>query len=748
MTDKKLEDFLKTCHEEVQLKQKELIKQTQLNTYTRYVFSQNEKRLTLSKDTGDKLYFKMICIGSWHTKEKGWSWAWGNKSLTEELREDAKCLKELEEKTGYAIFNQEAFECEEAVAIDLAFAGVYFLNAIGIYRITVEESYVFLALMAQEESEDIGKSLDWSLEKLYSGFEENAYQADLKQLDKALIDFNEWVEEVTQNHQNEGQKLEEYIDRIEKISLLFERLGVFAELKVSVQSKDELANKYADKIDQKQSLLAQPETKMSEWISNINHIETVIQASDKLKAYEFFLQEIIRNHQYLLSEKEEVMLAKMKNTGSTAWVNYKNLLISNHKVEIKQEDKQEVLPLTVVLNMAYDKNKEVRKRAYEAEIASYKSIEDGIAAALNAIKGEVLTVSELRGYSSPLDMTLEDSRMKRETLEAMLSAMQESMPMFRKYLRRKAELLGYSKGLPFYELYAPIINQEIKYTYDQGKAFVERQFRSFSNDLGDYARRAMDQHWIDVLPKEGKVGGAFCCAVHSIGESRILLNYGDNLGDTITMAHELGHGYHGECLKQESILNTHYPMPLAETASTFCETIVKKAAIKEGNKEEAIAILETEISDCTQVIVDIYSRYLFETDIFEKRKQSPLTVEEIKESMLKAQREAYGEGLDPDYLHPYMWTWKSHYYYADANFYNFPYAFGLLFAKGLYAKYLEDREGFPRRYKQLLGATGKMTIEEVAKTIGIDISSPKFWRDSLKTIKEDIEEFMKLSGEI
>ena len=338
--------------------------------------------------------------------------------------------------------------------------------------------------------------------------------------------------------------------------------------------------------------------------------------------------------------------------------------------------------------------------------------------------------------------------MSKDTLDAMLNAMKESLPIFRKYLTRKAEMLGYSNGLPFYELYAPVIEKDMKYSYEQGKAFVEKQFRSFDESLGDYAKRAMENRWIDVLPKEGKVGGAFCCGVHSIGESRILLNYGDNLGDTITMAHELGHGFHGECLKEESILNTNYPMPLAETASTFCETIVKKAAIKEGTKEEAFAILETEISDNTQVIVDIYSRYLFETNIFKEREDSPLTVERIKDLMIEAQKEAYGDGLDSEYLHPYMWTWKSHYYYADANFYNFPYAFGLLFAKGLYAEYLKRGKSFIKEYKKLLAMTGKLKIEDVTRVIGIDVTDVQFWKNSLAIIEEDINEFINLSYQI
>ena len=747
MINQEFEEFLKLCHKEVLDKQKYLTDTYQINQYKNYNFSQNDKALTLTMGE-ESIKFKVVCIGSWKSEDSSWVWAWANENISEEMREEAKVLRELANETKFNVFMQGGFECEQSVARDLAFMAVHHLDAKGIYRIEVDGSFLFLALMDICEEKSMENSLDWSLNELYDSFEGEAYQGDLKKLDALIKELVEVADEMTKDHENEKEKLEHYIGLSEKMSLTFEKLGVYAELIVSVNSKDELANKYADVVDQKQSELAEPETKISKWISEIQDLDAVIESSERLKEFSFFFKEIVEHSKHLLNEREEMIIAKMKNTGSTAWVNYKNLLISTHKVELEQNGIKEELPLTVVLNMAYDKDKELRKKAYEAEIASYKKIEEGIAAALNGIKGEVLTVSKLRGYASPLEMTLKDSRMEKKTLDAMLEAMKESMPIFRKYLRRKAEMLGYKNGLPFYEMYAPVVEKEMKYSYEEGKAFVEKQFRSFDKELGDYARKAMDNRWIDVLPKEGKVGGAFCCAVHSIGESRVLLNYGDNFGDTITMAHELGHGYHGECLKNESILNTNYPMPLAETASTFCETIVKKAAIKEGSKEEAFAILETEISDATQVIVDIYSRYLFETAVFEDRGESTLTVEQIKELMLNAQKEAYGDGLDPEYLHPYMWTWKSHYYYADANFYNFPYAFGLLFAKGLYAQYLKDTKAFPGKYKQLLAVTGKMKIEDVTKTIGIDVSDPEFWKDSLKIIAEDIEEFMKLSYEL
>ena len=185
-------------------------------------------------------------------------------------------------------------------------------------------------------------------------------------------------------------------------------------------------------------------------------------------------------------------------------------------------------------------------------------------------------------------------------------------------------------------------------------------------------------------------------------------------------------------------------MPIAETASIFCETIVTNAALKEADEEEAFGILEASISDAGQVIVDIYSRFLFETEVFERRKSHPLSANEFKEIMMESQRQAYGDGLDHEILHPYMWINKSHYYSASRNFYNFPYAFGLLFAKGLYAVYLNRGEALVEDYDRLLNATGKKNIKDVARMMNIDITKPDFFRNSLNLIQKDIDKFLIL----
>lgn len=587
--------------------------------------------------------------------------------------------------------------------------------------------------------------LNWSLKEIYEGFESNEFTTDLETLDRIIKDINVWVDFLPRDKEHQVENLENYIKKFTIFNDLRDKLSMFINLKLSVNTQDKVGLKYSDILEHKLTGIVESNTKIERYISSIKDIDECINQSVYLKEHEYILKEIIKTSSYLLSEKEENIIASMRNTGSNAWIKLKDNLISNLMVEIQEDNEVRKLPLTVVLNMAYDKDENIRKMAYEAEINSYKKIEEGVCASLNGIKGEVLTVCRLKNFKSPLEESLLKSRMNEKTLEVMLEAMKESFPIFRKYLKRKAEILGHKNGLPFYDLYAPVCECNMEYTYDEAVKFVEKNFRTFSDKLGDYVLKAVNNNWIDVMPKEGKVGGAFCENLQFIGESRFLLNFGGSFSDVVTLAHELGHGFHGECLKNETTMNSYYPMPIAETASTFCETIIKRAALKNADKKQALAILEAEISDCTQVIVDIYSRFIFESKFFEKREESALSVDEIKELMINAQKESYGDGLDRDYLHPYMWTWKPHYYDPEYNYYNFPYAFGLLFARGLYEKYKNDKENFVDEYEKLLSITGKNNLEDITKTMGIDITKKEFWKSSLKTIEDDIELFIELS---
>ncbi len=598
----------------------------------------------------------------------------------------------------------------------------------------------------------------WNLDALYTSFESDSFLKDIKKLNLYIKELNIWIQNnlvetsvLQDNPAVTGTIIREYLNAIINIRKLYSALSSFAELTFSVDASNNTAKNYSEILEQKIPEITRATVKFTRWISLVPDIDEVIKDSALLTEHSFYLQQIIDESKYLLSDKEEILASKLKNTGSNAWSQLWNILTSKVKVNIEINGELKELPLPVVRNMAYEKDSSTREKAFKAEITAYKKFEEASAAALNSVKGEVIIMSELRGYESPLEMTLLNSRMDQKTLASMLSAIKEYLPVFRKYFRKKAELLGHSRGLPFYDLFAPMSktldrgksnNDKLVFDYDEARKFIVNKFRDFSDDLADYAENAFENGWIDAEQREGKQGGAFCENLHVIGESRIMSNFDGSFSGVTTIAHELGHGYHGKCLKDESFLNADYPMPLAETASIFCETLIINSAIKNASESEAFTILENSIQSDAQVIVDIYSRFLFESELFEKRQMSSLSVEELKNIMIGAQKDSYGDGLDPEQLHPYMWACKPHYYYADYNFYNFPYAFGLLFAKGLYAEYLKTGKPFVKKYDRMLKDTGKMKIADITAMMDINIQSPDFWRSSLEMTKLDINKFI------
>ena len=258
-------------------------------------------------------------------------------------------------------------------------------------------------------------------------------------------------------------------------------------------------------------------------------------------------------------------------------------------------------------------------------------------------------------------------------------------------------------------------------------------------------KEAYENNYIDFLPRKGKVGGAFCSNLPFIKQSRILTNFSGSLSDVVTIAHELGHAYHGLHIENHRVLNQEYSMPVAETASTFNENIVMNTVISQASDAEKVALLESQLQDTTQIIVDIYSRYLFESAAFENREKSFMFSKDLEQLMLDAQKEAYGDGLDPDAMHPYMWACKPHYYSSGLSFYNFPYAFGGLFSKGLYAIYQEQSEGFVEKYQELLRATTVTSAEDTAKVLGVDVEDSAFWKKALAQVADNIEQFIALT---
>lgn len=586
--------------------------------------------------------------------------------------------------------------------------------------------------------------IKYNLDSLYSGFESEAFQNDLQKFAADLKLYDKYVTENCQSYEDFEQKLRKLLSFSEKLQLLVGRLFPFISLTRSADTTNEAANKYLAKI---QMMLAEATltlTKASKYIGKYEYLAELMDQPE-FSDYQYYLSEIKKDTKHLLSDEQEAIISQMKQTGSTAWTHLQSLLTSKLEVEVKLKTETKQITVSEVGALLRNSDQEVRRAAFNGLLKAYEKIDDSVAMSLSSIKGEVNYVSKLRGYQSALEESLDVSRTKKETLNAMITAMYEYLPDFHKYLKRKAKLLGHKNGLPLYDLLAPLGKVKKTFTYEEAKAFIIKNYRSFSVKLAKLAQKAFDNNWIDLYPRKGKVGGAFCSNIGAIKESRVLTNFNGNLGDVVTLAHELGHAYHGECIFENNVLNQNYPMPLAETASTFCETIVMNAVIEASNDEEKLPLIENELQDHTAIICDILSRYIFEKTVFEKRLEHPLTSNDFQQIMREAVKEAYGDGLDHDYINPYAWLNKPHYYSAYLSFYNWPYAFGLLFAKGLYAQYLKDKDQFIANYDELLKATGKMCVEDVAKQANIDVTDVNFWRSSLDIIKQNIALFLKLT---
>lgn len=578
----------------------------------------------------------------------------------------------------------------------------------------------------------------WDLSYLYKGFDDEQFKADLTSLKEEAKKGMELLEDPSLSRL---EKLEQAVTRSEQISAKVDRLMNFISCTQAVDATNEQADTAMDQLMVIFTDLQLTSSALARCAAETENLEELIASSDVLRPVGFALREMKEQAEHLIPPEIEPWILEMQLSGGDAFSQLRDKLDSTLVVDYRDEH----LPLAGVRGKAYDPDPAVRKDAYDAEIASYAKMELPMSYCLNSIKMEARTLAKARKFDSVLDMTLADSRMDRETLDALWTAIREYLPHFRRYLKAKARMLGHKNGLPFYDLFAPVGSSTKKYTVEECREILMRELGKFSPDMAAFIGHAFDARWIDFYPRDGKTGGAFCSSVHYADRSLVMTNFQGSFSDVSTIAHELGHGWHNRCMAGLPYMMTEEPMPLAETASIFNETMLSWQVLSSCSPEERLYLLENGLMEATQTVVDIYSRFLFEQEVIDTRADHAMSVDELKAAMLRAQDASYGDGLDPEVRHPYMWACKCHYYWSGNNYYNFPYAFGLLFGKGVFARYLEKGPSFAEDYCRLLRSCGSAPVAEVAASVGIDVRDPAFWRSSLEVIRKDIDTFCSLA---
>lgn len=593
----------------------------------------------------------------------------------------------------------------------------------------------------------------WDLSNVYPSLESKEFKSAIETFRSQVSDLGDYFVEVVRKTdartpaEQLAPILGEVVERFNAVYTLSATIEPYIYSFVSTDSRDKAAARILSEYEQHKLPLQNLNVQLKGWLGKVAPaLDNALNLNASAQAHTFMLKEAAEQSKFLMSESEESLAAELNLSGGNAWEKLQGTVTSQFTVDFSLEGKPQKLPMPALINLRSHPDESTRRRAYEAENQAWESVRETLAACLNGIKGETLTLNKRRGREDALHSALEAARIDRQTLDAMMGAMKASFPMFQKYFNHKAKLLGKEK-LAWWDLFAPVGKVEKTYSFEKARDFILAQFEKFSPELRAFAERAFRNNWIDAEMREGKRGGGFCMEVQGVKESRILVNFDGSQDQLSTIAHELGHAFHNECAYQfnKTVLQQLTPMTLAETASTFCETIVSEAVLGQvSSPQEELAVLETQLNGASQVIVDIYSRFLFEKEVFERRAQAELSADDFCDIMERAQKATYGDGLDERFLQKFMWTWKPHYYSVGLSFYNFPYAFGLLFGTGLYAIYRQRGEDFVADYKALLASTGEATAADLADRFGINIRTRKFWEDSIAVFGQRVERYCRL----
>ncbi|MCX7023841.1 MAG: M3 family oligoendopeptidase [Spirochaetes bacterium] len=584
----------------------------------------------------------------------------------------------------------------------------------------------------------------WDLSPVFAGFDDPAYleaKADCTRLaDGTLALIGRPADGA-----GFGPWLHGLLDLSERLHSVGQTLGAYTYARYSVDTRDRTAMTELNVVEELLLSLQKVEVAFRNALaSRSDEVERLITADPAIGAFAFNLREEMLWAKKQMSPELEDLAADLQRSGGDAWGRLQEM-ISSTTSAIWDEKTGERKTVIQLRNMAFDPDRSVREKAFRKELEAWKAVEVPVAAALNGVKGWTVTLNGRRGWEGALEKSVEQARITRATLDALIGAMEEAQPLFRRYLAAKARVLGI-KACAFYDLFAPAGSSTKTYTFEEVSSFIVEKFGTFSAEMGAFAGKAFRENWIDAEPREGKVGGAYCIDFPLAGTARVLCNFEGSFSSLTTVAHELGHAYHHEVIKDLPILQTSYPMTLAETASIFAETVVFEDALASCTPQEKLGLLELHLQDGCQIIVDILSRFHFEREVFARRPKGELGPGEFCSLMVDAQKATYGEGLDPGALHPYMWAVKGHYYSAGLSFYNFPYAFGQLFGLGLYAASRKEGPGFAETYREILRETGRTGAVELCARVGFDIETIDFWRDGISVFARHLEEFEALAA--
>lgn len=580
----------------------------------------------------------------------------------------------------------------------------------------------------------------WDLEVFFQGGSNSKeFYTYLSEIQTELDQFEQQIQQFSTD------SLEDVLASYESVVKKVVQASAFISCLLAQDVKDKAASQLQGKVAQLHAKLQVQLGALDEKLVGIDEVSwSKLIQKDVFQPLEYVLNERRRRAGDKLPAAQEKLITSLAVDGYHAWGKLYNSIVGTIKIPVEENGEVKELSVGQAQNRFSNGDREVRKKVSAAWKKAWEGQAETIGAALNHLGGFRLQVYEQRGWDSVLKEPLENNRMKQETLDMMWQVITDHKGTLKKYLERKAELLGLEK-LNMYDVSAPLSAEETILSYQEGAEFIIEQFSKFGPELTEFTKQSFEDRWIEAEDRAGKRPGGFCTSFPVSGQSRIFMTYSGTLSNVSTLAHELGHAFHQHAMHGVPTLNRFYASNVAETASTFAEMIVADAAVKYAKDEqEKISLLEDKIQRSVAFYMNIHARFLFETRFYDERKNGLVSVERLNELMVEAQKEAYCDALGE--YDTTFWASKMHFFITQVPFYNFPYTFGYLFSLGIYTQALEEGTNYEEKYIALLKDTASMTVEDLAmKHLGVDLTQRDFWEKAVKKSLEDVEEFLQLT---
>jgi oligoendopeptidase F len=457
-----------------------------------------------------------------------------------------------------------------------------------------------------------------------------------------------------------------------------------------------------------------------------------------LADYRHYLESLRRYKPHTLPERDERLLKEKSLTGVEAFTRLFDELSSSFRYDFELDGDKHEMSGEELLGLLHHPDSCVRERAFTTFLRKYEEQSIAYGAIFNNAALDHGQDMEIRNYQQVMEPTHLANELAPEAVAGLMKVTEDNYHLARHYFQLKARLLGLPK-LKNTDIYAPTPGSDRNYSFNKAKDLVLDAYGMFSQDFREIISSFFSEHRIDVLPRPGKSGGAFCMGISPSLPPFVLLNYTGNLRDVATLAHELGHGLHFVLSQRQSMLNYHSPLPLAETASVFGEMLLTRLLLKrESDPKFKLSLLCAKIEDIIATTFRQVVLTRFEERFHLERKQGLLSTEDICSFWWEENARLYGDSVAM--IEPYRWGWSYISHFIHSRFYCYSYTFAELLVLSLFNKYLKEGATFVPKYIHILESGGSQAPADTVRHAGINFNDPGFWQEGYDFLQGLIEE--------